>query len=161
VNRKECDVRGHWKRLIVLAVVGAVGLTVVAVAVGATRSQLAGFGEVAACGALMNDPEAAEAMSELRTEHRAEMQRWYEKYGSSRSSADARRALWRLRVEHRSDMRALLGQYGIEVREGRRSGGGQGGGCGGVGSGGCAADAQGQAYGGMGSGGGMMGGRGY
>ena len=107
--------RGHWKRLMVLAVVAAVGLTVVAVAVGATRSQLAGRGAGAACGALMSDPEAAQAMSELRTEHRAEMQAWYERYGSSRSSAEARRVLRKLRAEHWSDMQALFGEYGVKA----------------------------------------------
>ena len=150
--------RGHWKRAMVLAVVAAVGLTVVAVAMGATRSQLAGRGAGVACGALMNDPEAVQAMAELRTEHRAEMQAWYEKYGSSRQSAEARRALRKLRAEHWSDMQALFGEYGIKAPEAGRSGGG---GCGGLGSGGCGAGAQSAGYGMMGSGGGMMGGWSY
>ena len=150
--------RGHWKRLVVLAVVAAVGLTVVAVAVGATRSQLAGGGAGVACGALMSDPEAAQAMQELRAEHRAEMQAWYEKYGSTRSSAEARRALRKLRAEHWSDMQALFGEYGIKAPGAGRSGGGS---CGGLGSGGCGAGGQGAGYGMMGSSGGMMGGWSY
>jgi len=154
VTRKERDVRGHWKRLLLLAVVAAVGLTVVAVAVGATRSQLAGGGAGVACGALMSDPEAAQAMAELRTEHRAEMQAWYEKYGSSGSSVEARTALRKLRAEHWDDMQALFGEYGIQAPEAGRSGGGS---CGGLGSGNCDAGAQGAGYGMMGAGGGMMG----
>ncbi len=150
--------RGHWKTLMVLAVLAAVGLTVVAVAVGATRSQLGGRDAGVACGALVSDPEAAQAMSDLRTEHRAEMQAWYERYGSSRSSSEARRALRRLRAEHWNDMQALFGEYGVKGPGTRRSGGG---GCGGPGSGGCGAGAGGAGLGMMGSGGGMMGGWSY
>jgi hypothetical protein len=157
--REEQCVRRDWKMLVVLAIVVAVGLSVVAVAVGASKTQLARRGAGAACGALMSDPAAAQAMSEPRAEHRAEMGAWSEKYGPRPTSAEARRALQTLRKEHWRDMQALFGKYGIKAPENGRPGGG---GCGGLGSGGgCGAGAQGAAYGTMGSGGGMMGGWSY
>ena len=73
-----------------VAVVAAVALSVVAVAYGATRTQTerraAGNG---ACGVLMNDPVALDAMQALRAEHQKERQAWYELYGSDPSSAGA------------------------------------------------------------------------
>ena len=140
-----------------VAVVAAVALSVVAVAYGATRTQTerraAGNG---ACGVLMNDPEALDAMQALRAEHQNERQAWYELYGSDPSSAGAQTALQELREEHWNDMRGLFEELGIEVPEGAGPGGmmGRGGGCGG----GCGGAGQGAGYGGMmGSGGGMMG----
>ena len=69
-----------------VAVVAAVALSVVAVAYGATRTQTerraAGNG---ACGVLMDDPEALDAMQALRAEHQKERQAWYERYGSDPS----------------------------------------------------------------------------
>lgn len=145
-----------------VAVVAAVALSVVAVAFGATRTQTerraAGNG---ACGVLMNNPEALDAMQALRAEHQKERQAWYEQYGSDPSSAEAQAALQQLRDEHWNDMRGLFEKFGIEAPDGvgpgdmmGRGGGGCGGGCGGSG----ARDGQGAGYGGMmGSGGGMMG----
>ena len=144
-----------------VAVVAAVALSVVAVAYGATRTQTerraAGNG---ACGVLMSDPEALDAMQALRAEHQKERQAWYEQYGSDPSSAEAQAALQKLREEHWNDMRGLFEKLGIEAPDGAGPGGmmGRGGGCGG-GCGGAGTGAgQGAGYGGMmGSGGGMMG----
>jgi hypothetical protein len=144
-----------------VAVVAAVALSLVAVAYGATRTQTerraAGNG---ACGVLMNDPEALDAMQALRTEHLKERQAWYKQFGSDPSSAEAQTALQDLREEHWNDMRGLLEKLGVELPEGAGPGGmmGSGGGCGG-GCGAAGAGAgQGAGYGGMmGSGGGMMG----
>lgn len=125
-----------------VAVVGAVALSVVAVAYGATdgrtERQAPGNG---ACGPLMDNPDALKAMQELRAEHRAEMQSWYEQYGSNPSSAEARAALQKLRDEHWDDMRDLFGKFGIDVPVGAGPGGmmrgtgGCGGGCAGAGAG--------------------------
>ncbi|MGE5229030.1 MAG: hypothetical protein ACM3MJ_04835 [Deltaproteobacteria bacterium] len=151
--------RRHWKRIATVAVVAAVALSVVAVAYGATRTQSERQAPgSAACGVLMNDPEALDAMQALRAEHQKEMQAWYGQYGSDPSSADAQAALQKLREEHWSDMRGLFEKFGIDVPDGAGPGGmmGRGGGCGG-GCGGAGAG-QGAGYGGMmGSGGGMMG----
>jgi hypothetical protein len=67
--------------------IGAVALSVVAVAYGATKGETQRReAEDNACGALMSDPEAFEAMQDLRAEHRQEMQAWSEHYGSDPSS---------------------------------------------------------------------------
>lgn len=144
-----------------VAVVAAVALSVVAVAYGATRKQTerraAGNG---ACGVLMDNPEALDAMQALRSEHQKERQAWFGRYGSDPSSAKARAALKKLREEHWNDMRGLFEKLGIEAPEGAGPGGmmGRGGDCGGCGRVGARAG-QGAGYGGgmMGSGGGMMG----
>ncbi len=156
--------RAQWKKIAVLVAVLAVGLTVVAVALGATAAQpwSRGEGGAAACGALMADPAAAKAMAELRAEHRAGMQAWFDKYGQRPTSAEARRALQKLRADHWRDMKAVFGKLGIERPQGGGAGGTGGfGGCGSGGSAGCAAGTQGSGYGMMGSGGGMMGGWSY
>ena len=62
----------------------------------------------------MADPAAAKAMAELRTEHRAGMQAWFDKYGQRPTSAEARRALQKLRADHWRDMKAVFGELGIE-----------------------------------------------
>jgi len=138
-----------------VAVVAAVALSVVAVAYGATRTQTerraTGNG---ACGVLMSNPEALDAMQALRAEHQKERQAWYGLYGSDPSSADAQAALQELREEHWSDMRGLFEELGIEAPDGAGPGGMMGSGCGG----GCGGAGQGAGYGGMmGSGSGMMG----
>jgi hypothetical protein len=134
------------------AVVAAVALSVVAVAYGATRTETerraAGNG---ACGVLMSDPEALDAVQALRAEHRKERQAWYEQYGSDPSAAEAQAALEELREEHRSDMLGLFEKLGIQVPDAGPGGMmGRGGGCGGGGCGGAGACAgQGAGYGGM------------
>ena len=156
--------RRHWKTIAVVAAVAVIGLSVVAVAYGATRStttrRAAGN---AACGTLMGNPKAVRAMQALRTEHQADMQAWYEQYGSDPQSAEAQAALQQLRDEHWNDMRDLFKKFGIKApaRPGQGGGmmggsGGCGGACGGTGASGAG---QGTGYGGgmMGSGGGMMG----
>jgi len=110
-----------------------------------------------ACRTLTNDPAARPEMQALRTEHRQEMQAWWERYGSDPTSAAAQAALAVLRAEHRDDMRALLQKYNVDAAQ-TACGGVTGGGCGGMmGSGyglngGCASGS------GSGPGGGMMGG---
>jgi hypothetical protein len=140
----------------VVATIVAIMLSVVAVAYGATRTtttrRAAGN---AACGALMSNPKALEAMRELRAEHQKEMQAWYQQYGSDRSSAEARAALQKLRAEHWNDMQELFKKFGIKAPAQRGQGGGMmrgagcGQACGGVGAGGVGQ--------GTGCGGGMMG----
>jgi hypothetical protein len=135
-----------------VAAVAAVALSVVAVAYGATRAQTArraaGNG---ACGVLMGNSEARDAMQALRAEHQKERQAWYEQYGSDPSSAAAQTALRKLREEHWNDMRGLFEKLGIEAPDGAGPGGmmgragGCGGGCGGAGTG----AGQGAGYGGM------------
>jgi hypothetical protein len=144
-----------------VAVVAAVALSIVAVAYGATRAQTEPRAAAnGACGVLMDDPEAFDAMQALRAEHQRERQAWYDQYGSDPSTAEAQAALQKLREEHRNDMRSLFEQLGVDVPDGAGPGGmmGRGGGCGG----GCGAGTgagQGAGCGGMmGSGGGMMGG---
>jgi hypothetical protein len=84
----------------------------------------------AACGALLDDPAAADELQALRTEHRTDMQAWFDKYGADRSSAEAQAALTDLRAEHQSEMQALLEKYGIDASLCTGSGmmGGHGGG---------------------------------
>jgi hypothetical protein len=149
-----------WKRLLIVVAVAVVGLSVAAVAVGATRPQAVPRDGAGVCGAVMNDPAAAKAMQELRAEHRGEMQAWCDKYGSERPSALAQKALRDLRAEHWEDMKTLAGEYGIEIPRGGRVDEGAGGGCGFANGGACGGGAQGAGYGMMGSGG-MMGGWNY
>jgi hypothetical protein len=159
-HRWERRVKGHWKTIAVVAAVAVIALSVVAVAYGATRTSspgpAAGSG---ACGALMRDAKGLEAMQALSTEHRAEMQAWYDQYGPDSSSAEAKAALRQLREEHWNDMQDLFKKLGIEAPAGQGPGGGmmRGGGCGGAGvgqGGGCGGAGVGQ---GAGCGGGMMG----
>jgi hypothetical protein len=101
----------------------------------------------AACGALLDDPAAASELQALRTEHRADMQAWFHKYGADTSTSAAKAALTKLRTEHQNDMRALLKKYGIDASlcsggsmmrgqgGGMMGGGGHGGGVGGNGCG--------------------------
>ena len=105
----------------------------------------------AACGALLDDPAAAAELQALRTEHRADMQAWFDKYGADRSTSEAQDALTELRTEHQNDMQALLTKYGIDAslctgggmmrgQGGGMMGGGYGGGYGGgMGGNGCGA----------------------
>jgi hypothetical protein len=89
-------------------------------------------------------------MQELRTEHRAGMQAWFDKYGADRSTSAAQDALTELRTEHQNEMKALLTKYGIDASAcsgggmmrgqsrgmmGGGNGGGMGGGMGGNGCG--------------------------
>jgi hypothetical protein len=108
--------------------VGVMALSVVAVAYGVTHNQAPkrGQGE-GACGVLMSDPEARDALQQLRNSHQAEMQRWFDRYGADASSEEARGALEKLRDEHRRDMQKILGEYGIIPRGARRGGGMMGG----------------------------------
>ena len=146
----------HWKTIAVVAAVAAVALSVVAVAYGATRTSTprpaAGNG---ACGTLTGDPKGLEAMQALRTEHRAEMQAWYDQYGSDPSSSEAEAALQTLRGEHWTDMQNLLKKLGIEAPAKQGQGGGMMRGSGGCGRS-CGGAGAGQ--GGACQGGGMMGG---
>lgn len=93
----------------------------------------------AACGALLDDPAAADELQALRTEHRADMQAWFDKYGADTSTSPAQAALTDLRAEHQSEMQALLEKYGIDASlcaGGGMMGGGHGGGMMGGGYGG-------------------------
>ena len=168
--------RKHWKMIVIAAAVAVVGLSVVAVASGAAKVKNPFRGR-AACGQLMSNPKAGEAMQALRDEHRQEMQAWYAKYGASPRSAEAQAALKALRTEHWNDMKALFEQFGIQVPKGTGPGacGGQGGmmgggmmgsggdgPCGGAGGGaGCGGPGSGTGNQGTGYGGGMMGGGSY
>jgi hypothetical protein len=161
-------VKKHWKMIVIAAAVAVVGLSVVAVASGAAKVKNPFRGR-AACGQLMSNPKAVAAMQALRSEHRQEMQAWYDKYGADPTATDAQAALKTLRQEHWSDMKALFEKSGVEVPEGAGPGtcGGQGGmmgggngSCGGAGGGaGCAGPGSGNQ--GAGYGGGMMGGASY
>ena len=99
------------------------------------------WGGGGACGALMSNPDALKAMQALRSEHRQEMQGWWQKYGGDPSSAAAQKALKELRQEHWSDMRQLFRKFGITVPQGGSRGEygpgmmGGAGGCGGAGGG--------------------------
>ena len=169
--------RKHWKMIVIAAAVAVVGLSVVAVASGAAKVKNPFRGR-AACGQLMSNPKAAEAMRALRDEHRREMQAWYGKYGANPRSAEALAVLKALRTEHWNDMKALFEQFGIQVPKGTGPGacGGQGGmmggagmvgnggngPCGGAGGGaGCAGPGSGTGNQGTGYGGGMMGATSY
>ncbi len=157
--------------MVVAVVVAVLGLSVVAVAYGATKS---GSGKrprsfAAACAQLFKDPQAVKDMQALRGEHQKEMQDWWARYGSDPRSAEARAALKALRTEHWNDMKALFEKYGVKLpaNAGPNSLGGfgmmRGGGCGGAG---CSAAGAGCGGSGQGSGtgagyGGMMGGGTY
>ncbi len=99
-----------------VATIVAIALSVVAVAYGATRStttrRAAGSG---ACGALMSNPKALEAMQDLRAEHQGDMQAWSDRYGADPSSAEAQAALRNLREEHWNDMREVFEKYGVDA----------------------------------------------
>ena len=162
--------RGRWKRIALVAAVVAVGLSVVAVAYGVTKTSPA-TGRAArkgACGALMSIPKALKAMQALRAEHQKDLQAWNAQYGSDPTSAEAQAALQKLREGHWNDMRGLFKQFGIKVPGTVGPGGMMNGasarGCGGAcGNAGGEGAGQGTGYGGgmMGSGGGMMGGSTY
>ncbi len=161
--------RRHWKTILIAMAVAVLGLSVVAVAYGATQTTKASKGR-AACGKLMSDPKAVQAMQGLRTEHQAEMQAWSVEYRDNPTSADAQNALTKLRQEHWNDMRKLFKDFGIEVPAGTGPGarGGQGGMMGGAGSCGgadggvgCAGPGSGAGSQGTGYGNGMMGGASY
>ncbi len=147
-----------------IATIAAIALSVVAVAYGATRSTVTrratGNG---ACGALMSNAKALEAMQDLRAEHQKEVQAWSDQYGSDTSGAEAQTALQKLREEHWNDMRELFEKYGVDAPAGAGPAGAapRGGGCGGCGGAGYDAGAQGTGYGASSSGGGMMGGWSY
>jgi hypothetical protein len=166
LGRKESCVRKHWKTMVVAVVVAVLGLSVVAVAYGATKS---GPGKkprsfAAACAQLFKDPQAVADMQALRAEHQKEMQEWWAEYGGSPRSDDAVAALKALRVEHWTDMKALFGKYGVKLpaNAGPNSLGGYGmmggGGCGGGGCGPAGAGCGGLGQGAGGGFGGMMGG---
>jgi hypothetical protein len=121
-------VRRHWKTIAVVAAVAAIALSVVAVAYGATRTTTRRATGNGACGALMSNPKALEAMQELRAEHQAEMQAWYQQYGSDPSSAAAQAARRQLREEHWNDMQQLFKKYGVKAPAQAGQGGGMMGG---------------------------------
>jgi hypothetical protein len=159
-------VKRNWKTVAVVAAVAAIALTVVAVAYGATGAGK-GSGRATsrgACGALMSNPKALNAMQALRAKHQAEMQAWNTRYGSDPMSAEAQAALQKLREEQWNDMRKLFGQYGSKAPVTGGPGGVmpgvERGGCGGAcGAAGASGSGQGTGSGGgmMGSAGGMMG----
>jgi hypothetical protein len=101
------------------------------------------WGGGGSCGALMSNPDAVKGMQDLRVEHRADMQAWWQKYGSDPQSAAAQEALRALRQEHWNDMRALFKKFGIAApataqgQAGPGMMGGGPGGRGGTGAGGC------------------------
>ena len=160
--------RKQWKTIVIVAVVAALGLSVVAAAYGATRSgntkRARSF--AGACQQLFKNPQAVEDMQALRAEHQQEMQAWWSKYGSDPTSAEAVAALKELRTEHWNDMKALFDKYGVKLPAnagpGIMGGFGMMGGGGGCGGGGCGQGGAG--CGGFGQGGitgagyGMMGG---
>jgi hypothetical protein len=162
--------RRHWKVVVVLAAVVALGLSVVAVAWGAGTARSAAH-RTAACRTLMSNPQAVRDIRALRAEHQNDMRAWYGKYGADPSSSEAQAALQTLRQSHWSDMSALFKKYGIKPPAGagpRACGGsggmmGAGGSCGGGGCGGQGTGAHGSEYGSgmMSSGAGMMGGQSY
>jgi hypothetical protein len=149
-----------WK-LVTLAV--AVGVVLVFAGVAIARGATGGAGgwgfgrgmmqgvaagdQVRACGGagakLMGNGDFRADMLKLREEHRAEMQAWWDKYGSDTSRSGAQKALEELRTEHWNDMRALMRKYGVDLPAARPEGRGRsdasapgadrcfGGGCGG------------------------------
>ena len=156
--------RNRWKTIVIAVTVAAIGLSLVAVAYGATKTTRAGKSR-GACATLMTNPQAVKDMQALRAEHQKEMRAWWDKYGSDPNSAAAQAAMQALRTEHWNDMKALFEKYGVAVPAnagpGTCGGGGNGmmggGGCGGAGGGaGCAGP--GSAGTGNGGGSGMVGG---
>jgi len=135
--------RKHWKMIAIVASVAVAGLSVVAVASGATtvKNTFSGRG---ACTALTSNPEALKAMDALRTENLTEMRAWYAKYSADPTSAEAQAAHQKIREAHWSEMRALLEKYNVAIPAGA-----------GPGTGG-----HGMMGGGYGAGGGVMGGNG-
>jgi len=137
---------GRWKIWILVgAAAVTVGLFLFTTGAGAaTREAVPRLwgGGGGACRTLMSDPDALEAMQALRSEHRQEMQAWWQKYGSDPSSAAAQKALNELRQEHWNDMQQLFKKFDITVPQGDSQGGygpgmmGGAGGCGGAGGGG-------------------------
>ena len=163
--------RRHWKTIVMVAVVAALGLSVVAAAYGATRSGNTKRARTfsGACAQLFKNPQAVTDMQALRAEHQQEMQAWWDKYGKDPSSAEAVAALKELRTEHWNDMKALFDKYGVKLPANAGPGSlggygmmGGGGGCGGggcgQGGGGCGGFGQ---NGNTGAGYGMMGGSTY
>jgi hypothetical protein len=166
--------RRHWKVIVVLAAIGALGLSVVGVAWGSgtarSHTRLAG-----ACRTLMTNPQAVKEMRALRADHQKDMQAWFAQFGSDPKSAAAKTALQKLRQSHWADMKALFEKYGVKVPlggTGARACGGSsgmmgaggscgGGGCGGLGSASGSTQGTGYGQGMMGAGGGMMGGLSY
>ena len=130
------------KALLITGAALVLALSVASVAFAATKSSSAtpaAQARGAACGALLDDPAAASELQALRTEHQADMQAWYDKYGTDRSTTAAQTALTNLRAEHQNDMQALLTKYGIDASlcsGGGMMGGGNGGGMMGGGNGG-------------------------
>lgn len=127
--------RGKVLWITVASIILALGVATAALAAvqddssASTAPQTRG----AACGALLDDPAAVEELQALRTEHRADMQAWFDKYGADRDSAEAQAALADVRTEHRSEMQALLEKSGIDASLCAGGGmmGGYGGGMGG------------------------------
>jgi len=159
--------RNRWKTIVIAVTVAAIGLSLVAVAYGATKTTRAGKSR-GACATLMTNPQAVKDMQALRAEHQKDMQAWWDKYGSDPNSAAAQAAMQALRTEHWNDMKALFEKYGVAVPAtagpGTCGNGGNGmmggGGCGGAGGGaGCAGP--GSAGANNGGGNGMMGGTTY
>jgi len=152
-----------------VAVVAALGLSVVAAAYGATRSGTTKKARTVAgaCQQLFKDPQAVEDMQALRARHQQDMQAWWDKYGDTPTSTDAVAALKALRTSHWNDMKALFEKYGVKLPAnagpgnlggfGMMGGGCGGGGCG-PGGGGCGGFGQ---SGNTGAGYGMMGGSTY
>ena len=117
------------KALLISGAALVLALSVASVAFAATKSPSAAptaQARGAACSALLDDPAAASELQALRTEHQADMQAWYDTYGTERSSSAAQTALTKLRTEHQTEMQALLTKYGIDA--GLCSGGGMMGG---------------------------------
>ena len=159
--------RNRWKTIVIAVTVAAIGLSLVAVAYGATKTTRAGKSR-GACATLMTNPQAVKDMQALRAEHQKDMQAWWDKYGSDPNSTTAQAAMQALRTEHWNDMKALFEKYGVAVPAtagpGTCGNGGNGmmggGGCGGAGGGaGCAGP--GSAGANNGGGNGMMGGTTY
>ena len=116
----------RWKVWILVAGVAAtVGLFLFTTGAGAaTRKAVPRlWGGGGACRTLMSNPDALKAMQALRTEHRQDMQAWWQKYGGDPSSAAAQKALKELRQEHWNDMQQLFKKFGIKVPQGGSPGG--------------------------------------
>lgn len=116
----------RWKTgLIVTVILGGViaASSGIAIAVGgpgvlrwpmmAAGARIGVDARPAACGSLMSDPAALQAMQALRQEHLKDMQAWRTTYGGDPSSAAAQAALSQLRQEHWQDMQRLFKQFGI------------------------------------------------
>lgn len=128
----------RWRVWILVGGVAAtVGLLLFTTGAGAaTRKTVPKLWGGGACRSLMSDPAAVKDMQALRAEHRADMQAWWQKYGSDASSAAAQDALRQLREEHWNDMQQLFKKHGITPPS--RASGQGGPGMMGGGPGGCA-----------------------